>query len=341
MSLRLHDTSESYMLTLVSVLHGVIIPLDAKNIPLFENLRIFSESGDFCEIEMSKARDAQALRKSSEMFRRDFPRGSALPVLEQYADSHQLKPSKRRIHHDITYDKIFSMNRPSIFMSLIDKVFGESGIFLVSVHKKVSIHKKDSIHKKMMNSISRKSNSRKSNSRKSNSRKSNSRKSNSINSEKDFSWVFQQEFPVLNLLNLDDLTVFENILANNNASASANESIVNQLRRLYEPLEPYTTRKETILKYNTDEEEKTHLLQQLDKHFKQEISDWNLTIHGNIITSIKMSFLFKVLQQMFLKDEKWMTNEKNIKFNLLDYTCSDVLFTDIPSVPDTRTKRFG
>jgi len=131
MSKESKKSKESYLLTIIAIAHGVIIPLETSD----EKLRIFSESGDFCEIEMSKARENAAMKKSTETFRTDFPTESSLPVLQSYIDSHMhnRETSRRRIHHNITYDKIFTLEAPSI----LDGWFGhEAGIFLISVHRK-------------------------------------------------------------------------------------------------------------------------------------------------------------------------------------------------------------
>jgi hypothetical protein len=46
MSKESKKSKESYLLTIIAIAHGVIIPLETSD----EKLRIFSESGDFCEI---------------------------------------------------------------------------------------------------------------------------------------------------------------------------------------------------------------------------------------------------------------------------------------------------
>jgi hypothetical protein len=260
----MYQETGTLMLTILVNVHGSVIPISTTNKSIFakfENLRIFSESGDFCAIEMSKAREQAAFMRSIETFRRDFPTGSALPVLESYAESHQLRGHNRRIHHDITYDKIFIADPPSVWGSLFTS--STNGIFLVSVHKKE--HAKSD------------------------------------------RWVLQQEIPVVNLLNLSELHMFAKLM-------DPSSDHVRKLRELSMPLESYTERRDAIMKLELAHQ--SSLLQQLDANFKEEIADWKLTIQADRIIAIKMSFLLEVLQDT--------TVSTDVKYNLLDYSCSEL-----------------
>jgi hypothetical protein len=131
--------STNIIVTLALVTHGVVVNLNLtpETQSLFENVRLFSKAGDFQTVCTNPVDDVLLLRPLYKHFRKEL-NYETLQTLKEYSQTQTQRQNATTcgIFEHITVDKIFTIDKPKAYGILRD--FQEfSGIFLISIHRKV------------------------------------------------------------------------------------------------------------------------------------------------------------------------------------------------------------
>jgi hypothetical protein len=146
---------ENIIVTIAIITHGAVINLDLSPQiqSLFENVRIFSKAGDFQKVYADSDDIHYDISRLYSQFRKDIHNTDTLQLLNDYSSKTKEYYSREaenenvcRVFENITVDKLYSVNNlldsfnvSSVFEFLDSFIRRElSGIFLVSIHKKVN-----------------------------------------------------------------------------------------------------------------------------------------------------------------------------------------------------------
>jgi hypothetical protein len=145
---------ENIIVTIAIITHGSVINLNLSPQiqSLFENVRIFSKAGEFKEVYADINDIHYDISRLYSEFRKDIHDVDTLQLLNEHSSktkeyySHEVKNENVcRVFENITVDKLYAVNNlldsfsvSSVFEFLDSFIRRElSGIFLVSIHKKV------------------------------------------------------------------------------------------------------------------------------------------------------------------------------------------------------------
>jgi hypothetical protein len=279
----------SKILTLAIQMHGAVIDLDLspeKN-RIFEDVRLFSKSGEFKDIATNEMSERNILHKINEMFQTDLTQPT-LRLLNEYVEYSQPRyrsmlylydeeknPEACRQFSNITFDKSLSVpdqNTDADFINcFISKLFPRfQGFFVVSIHEKKSEHNYELLYPKL--------------------------KTDTKN---------------LNLLILEDFIKFADIFRSKLPDLRDYSTILPDPRLFVD--DDKTIENDTTL----TREEIHRQIELLRDHFFRLLSEWKLTLteDGNKIESIKLSVMIDLIKQIV---------GPSCKINLFDYSCSPV-----------------
>lgn len=289
--------NDTLIVTIAVQTHGKVIDLDLSNEKqrILNNVRLYSQSGDYKDVFSTLPNDYGILDKLIEIFQKDLDKPS-INEIDKYIEymnpkykrflevraSDEITSEERekvcRYFDNIIFDKSFSstsLPSDNIFSCLFERLLPEfHGIFVVSIHKKISPNKYELIYP-------------------------NNKKINGISKNKN-----------LDLLNLKDFNSFANLF---------NKNLPNIKNISFElPVNEYLKREKAIEenKQFTPTEKKA-LIEQQKKEFFSILSDWNVTIKNDKIESIRMSYLIQLIKDII--------GEKSNKYiNLFDYSCNSI-----------------
>lgn len=279
--------NNSIIITLAILTHGKVVSLNIES-DIFDNVRLFSKSGDFEDVATTHLAERVVLNKVYELFRTDLNEPS-INIMKNYVEYSQPKyksflkfmgndnvnvENVCRLFSNITIDKIFSkiVTRPpgllSTLLCFVDYIIPEfQGVFLVSAHRKINnntyelIYPRDNISKNI--------------------------DLLDLNNLREFALFFGKELPNLRIYSSQLPSVY-----------------------LYEEREIAIKNDKT-----KSEEEKNILIEELHSEIFGIINEWKLTINRGKIDSIKMSMLVSIIKQIV---------GTNCNINLLDYSCNSI-----------------
>jgi hypothetical protein len=283
--------NNSYVITLAIQTHGKVIDLNLSPeiSHIFNNVRLFSKSGDFVDAFSSRFQDQNILLKVNKLFQQDLD-APTLGLMNEYVEySHPIykrflekastdtnNDNVCRLFDNVTFDKSFSTSTASDgsrFMCLVDRLLNTispefNGVFVVSVHQKLA--------------------------------------------ENDFKLIYPSPEHMgtnLNLLKVNDFNTFARMFNNDQVVGRLIESS-------YElPISQYKQQYYTVMKnYSLTYQEKLQLLEPIHAAFYEQLKRWAITMkRPDEIESIRMSTLVEAVKQI-------MNGKCNI--NLLDYSCN-------------------
>lgn len=278
-----------YLVTIALQMHGKVIDLnltpETQNI--FNDVRLYSQSGDFRDVLSTPLNDTSILSKLNEIFQKKLDKPSLNSIdeyiehmgpkyksfLESRAPEEYSKEDREKVcrqFSNIIFDKSLSTSTSSddsIISCILEKLMPEfHGIFLVSIHKK---------------------------------------KTNNIEYKLIYPTNSQEN---LDLLNINNFKKFANIF---------NKNLPDLKKISFElPVSEYIKREKVIEEDNNlTKEEKKQLMEQQKREFYEILSNWDITIKDNKIESIRMSTLTKLIKDII---------GKNSFINLFDYSCSSI-----------------
>jgi hypothetical protein len=284
----------SIIITLAIQTHGKVIDLNLspnKN-NIFNDVRLFSKSGEFVDVVSSPFQDKNILRKVNDIFQTNLNKPSLDSMNEYVKYSHPIykrfvEESKTNINNEnvcrlidnITFDKAFStnlVNDGNPILCLVDKLLDLinpefNGIFIVSVHEKINNDEYNLI----------------------------------------YPYDSTQFGTNLNLLKTNDLMEFASLFNNQNII----NSLIQQTTAL--PTNEYTVSYDTIMKNkNITEYERKQMLNQMNREYYEILQQWNVTLkNSQEIQAIKMSYLVGIIKQIV---------GPKCKVNILDYSCNSI-----------------
>lgn len=297
--------NNDYIVTLAIQMHGKVIDLNLspEKQKVFDNVRLYSQSGDYRDVLSTPVDDYSILNELNEIFQKSLNGPTIIEIdkyielmnpkyksflksraSEEYSEEDREKVCRR--FDNIIFDKSFSSSSlPSdnLFSCIFERLIPEfHGIFIVSIHKKIKPNELrpnqyELIYpNKQINKI------------------------NTINQKK--------EQINLDLLKISDFEKFANLF---------DQSIPDFKKISFElPVDEYLKREKEIEENNTfSKQEKNILLEQQKKEFYEIISNWNITIKNDKINSIKMSTLIKLIKDII---------GPNCFINLFDYSCNSI-----------------
>ena len=296
----------SIIITLAIQTHGKVIDLNLspnKN-NIFNDVRLFSKSGEFVDVVSSPFQDKNILRKVNDIFQTDLNKPSLDSMNEYVKYSHPIykrfvEESKTNINNEnvcrlfdnITFDKAFStnlLNDSNGILCLVDKLLDLinpefNGIFIVSVHEKIN--------------------------------------------NDDFKLIYPYDSTQfgtnLNLLKINDLMEFSMLFNGKNII----HSLIKETTTL--PTNEYTSIYEKLMNNKTiPEYERKQMLDQINREYYEILQHWNVTVkNSQQIQAIKMSYLVDIIKQIV---------GPNCKINILDYSCNSITRSipeaDLPNV---------
>jgi len=288
---------DNYIITLAVQMHGKVIDLNLspEKQEIFDNVRLYSQSGDYRDVLSTPMDDYSILNKLNEIFQKnlneptineidkyiEFMNPKYKSFLESRASDEYSSEDREKVcrqFDNIIFDKSFSASTlPSdnLFSCIFERLIPEfHGIFLVSIHKKIDTNTNSNAYELIypMNSNNKKP-------------------------EKN-----------LDLLNLSE---FEKL------AKSFDKKLPNLKKKSFElPVSEYLKREKAIEENNAFSiQEKKALLEQQKREFFEIISNWEITIKDNKINSIKMSYLIKLLKDII---------GSSCFINLFDYSCNSI-----------------
>lgn len=292
----INNDKNTLIITLAVQMHGKVIDLDLtpEKQEIMNNVRLYSQSGDYRDVFSTPIDDYSILDKLNEIFQKDLnepsinkidkyieymsPRYKSFlkaSVSDEYTSEDREKVCQ--YFDNIIFDKSFSstsLPSDNFLSCFLERLIPEfHGIFIVSIHKKIDTNKYELIYP------------------------NNSNKKSKINKN-------------LDLLNLKEFNNFANFF---------NKNLPNIKNLSFElPTNEYLKR-EKVIEENPQLTltEKKALLEQQKKEFYKIISDWNVTINGDKIESIRMSYLIKLIKDI-------LGEKSNNYINLFDYSCNSI-----------------
>jgi len=298
---------DNYIITLAVQMHGKVIDLNLspEKQEIFDNVRLYSQSGDYRDVLSTPMDDYSILNKLNEIFQKnlneptineidkyiEFMNPKYKSFLESRASDEYSSEDREKVcrqFDNIIFDKSFSASTlPSdnLFSCIFERLIPEfHGIFLVSIHKKIDTSTNSNTNTNTntyeliypMNSNNKK--------------------------------LEKKPEKNLDLLNLSD---FEKL------SKLFDKKLPNLKKISFElPVSEYLKREKAIEENNAFSiQEKKALLEQQKQEFFNIISDWKITIKDNKINSIKMSYLIKLLKDII---------GSSCFINLFDYSCNSI-----------------
>jgi hypothetical protein len=287
--------NNDYIITIAVQMHGKVIDLNLspEKQEIFNNVRLYSQSGDYRDVLSTPVNDYSILTKLNEIFQNnlndttineidkyiEYMNPKYKSFLESRASEEYTKEDREKVcrrFDNIIFDKSFSsttLPSDNLFSCIFERLIPEfHGIFLVSIHKKIDTNSNAYELIYPMNSNNKKP-------------------------EKN-----------LDLLNLFDFEKFANLF---------NKYIPDLKKYSFElPVNDYLKREKEIEENNAfSTQEKKALLEQQKKEFYKIISNWDITIKDNIINSIRMSTLIKLIKDII---------GPNCFINLFDYSCNSI-----------------
>ena len=300
----------SKIITVAIQMHGRVINLNLSHDTntIFEDLRLFSITGDFEDVVSTPIQEFTILNKINELFQKDLSKPT-LDLLSQYViyskqkyknvlgyfNKLNAKNAKNicRQFNSITYDKLLSDGDETDY----DTIFGRIGCFInrllpVSISNKQGIYI-ISVHEKK--------------------------------DENNYELVYpklETDKQNLNLLLLNDFRRFAEIF----------ETQIPDLRDVSTNLPSAKLFIDSDKTIENDEtltlEEKQIRLQALKDHFFRLLSEWKLTLRDNKITTIKLSVIISLIKDIV---------GPSCKINLFDFSCNSIsTFVPKPQLLNTQ-----
>jgi len=286
---------EDFIITIAVQMHGKVIDLNLspEKQKIFNNVRLYSQSGDYRDVLSTPLNDYSILNKLNEIFQKNLNNPTINEIdkyielmnpkyksfLESRASDEYTSEDREKVCRqidNIIFDKSFSASTlPSdnLLSCIFERLMPEfHGIFVISIHKKMNTNSNTSTYELIY----------------------------PINSTK--------EKTNLDLLKLSDFEKLANLF---------NKRLPNLKKISFElPVSEYLKREKAIEENNAFlVQEKKALLEQQKQEFFEIISNWNLTITDNKINSIKMSTLIKLIKDII---------GSNCFINLFDYSCNSI-----------------
>jgi hypothetical protein len=279
----------SKIITLAIQTHGTVIDLDLsteKN-RIFEDVRLFSKSGDFEDVASNEMAERNILYKVNEMFQKNLTQPTlrllneyveySQPRYRRFLDLYDETKSKKTVacrqFSNITFDKSLSVaDEDTDFLSCFINRFLPrfQGVFVVSIHEK-----KDENNYELLYPI------------------------------------LKTDTKNLNLLILEDFIKFADIFRSELPDLRSYSSI------LPDPHLYLDNTKQIENDSTLTIDEKHRQIEALRNEFYILLGKWKLTLieNGNKIESIKLSVMIDLIKQIV---------GPSCKINLFDYSCSSV-----------------
>jgi hypothetical protein len=289
----------SKIVTLAIQMHGNVINLDLspETTQIFENVRLFSKTGDFDVSVSNNLAEQHILYKVNEMFQKDLT-VPTVELINEYAEYGKQKykgflshfndltetrsQNVCRAFENITYDKRLSTDSSvdqGFFECIADRLMPLfQGFFVVSIHEKIGENSFSLLYPK----------------------KTDKQNLNLllVDDFNKFAHLFGSELP--------DLREYSNILLYHKDFIDVEKKIKND-----DTLTP---------------EQKEIRIEQLKQQFFRLLGGWNLTMKGNKIDSIKLSVMINFIKNIV---------GPSCKINLLDYSCNVIsLFVPKNQLPN-------
>jgi hypothetical protein len=296
----------SKIITLAIQMHGKVIDLDLspeKN-RIFENVRLFSNAGEFEDVLTSMKVNLDIKSNLSSLFQKDLTQ-STLSVISEYisrfkpeytklvkqshsSDLH-LAEKSCKIYSNITLDKSFGISGSDEIegngivkrcLNYLNNII--EGVYVVSIHEKKDENNYELLYPDL--------------------------KTDTKN---------------LNLTNLDDLRIFANIFGREPPNLSQYSTILPDPHLFID--HDKQIENDTTLTL----QQKHRIIQELKDEFYGIRNRWKLTIKNDRIESIKMSVLVDLIKNIVREE---------CKINLFDFSCNTIsMFT--PEIQQS-TKRY-
>jgi hypothetical protein len=279
----------SKIITLAIQMHGSVINLDLspETTQIFENVRLFSKTGDFDDAVTSDLAERHILYKLNEMFQKDltvptveiineyveYSKPKYINLLSHYNELNETRSQNVcRRFENIPYDKALSAadsdEDTGFFECILNRLLPKfQGFFVVSIHEKTG--------------------------------------------ENSFTLLYPKKTDKqnLNLLLVNDFNKFANIFTSELPDLSEYSNILPSYREFID------VDKKIENDHTLTPEQKEIRIEQLKQQFFRLLGGWNLTMNGNKIEMIKLSVMIDFIKHIV---------GPFCKINLLDYSCNNV-----------------